>query len=138
VVYDGSSNLLLAASAWGLGISADKGESWRYHTDGLHGRYLRAVTVAGDVIFATASTGPSSTQAAVYRTPLDGAQPFELCSEGLPEWLPSNIDTHCIAGSGDMVVFGTAEGTLYRSNDVGTKWETIADDLPAVRCVAVG
>ena len=82
VIYDDNSDLLLAASAWGLGISTDKDESWRFQTDGLHGKYLRAV-------------------------------------------------------AGDMVVLGTADGALYRSDDGGGKWETIADDLPSVRCVAV-
>ena len=104
MIYDDNSDLLLASSAWGLGISTDKDESWRFQTDGLHGKYLRAVAVAGDMILLTASTGPFSKQAAVYRTPVPGKQPVEKPSHGLPDWFPSNVDTHCIAASGDMVV----------------------------------
>ena len=47
VLFEAGASLVLAASARGLGLSADGGESWRFDGDGLHGNYLRAVAVSG-------------------------------------------------------------------------------------------
>ena len=67
VHFDPASKLLFAASSWGLGVSDDDGDSWQFHRSGLHATYARAVTVAGDKILVSASTGPRTRQAAVYR-----------------------------------------------------------------------
>lgn len=130
--------VVLAAAAIGLGMSSDGGQSWRFDTDGLHGRYLRAVAVCGDTVLITASTGPSSKRAAVYRRRLDGTGSFEPCRQGLPEWFRSNIDTACLAASGPVAVVGTDDGRVFRSLDRGASWELVAKDLPAVQCVALG
>jgi hypothetical protein len=91
---------VFAASAVGLVMSADGGESWRILTDGLHARYLRAVAVAGETVLVSASTGPGGRRAALYRTRADGQGEFERCCQGLPEWLGDNVDTHCLAARG--------------------------------------
>jgi hypothetical protein len=127
--------LVLAASARGLERSEDRGRTWSTHTDGLHANYSRAVAVAGDTLVMTSSTGPFTERAAVYRRPLDGEHAFERCTGGMPEWFPSNIDSHCLAASGRTVVFGTDRGEVYRSEDAGETWQRIANGLPAVRCV---
>ncbi len=137
VLFDQGSGLLLAASARGLGVSEDTGESWRFDTEGLHGKYLRAVAVAGDVLLLTASTGHASSQAAVYRRPVASDGAFQRCTEGLPEWFPSNIDTYCLATSGPVVAFGTSQGSVFISKDAGVSWSQAADGLPAIRCVAL-
>lgn len=137
VLSDPGSGKVLAASARGLAVSDDGGKSWQFHTDGLHANYLRAVAVAGETVLTTASTGPSTSRAALYRRPLDGDAPFERCRGGLPEWFSSNIDTFCLAASGDLVAFGTSEGSVFVSSDEGRSWTVAADGLPPVRCVAL-
>jgi len=129
--------LVLVAAAIGLGLSEDGGGSWRFETEGLHGRYLRAVAVAGGHVLVSASTGPRARRAAVYRAPLGRRVGFQRCTQGLPDWFGSNIDTFCLAASGRMAVFGTDEGTVYLSTDAGESWEPIAKGLPAIQCVSL-
>ncbi len=129
--------LVLVAAAVGLGISADDGRSWRFNTQGLHGRYSRAVAVAGNTVLVSASTGPRTKRAAIYRRRLGQDEKFEKCQRGLPEWFGSNLDTFCLAASGMAAAVGTDEGLVFLSTDAGTSWERIAKDLPAVQCVSI-
>ena len=137
VLFDPGSAQVLAASARGLAISKDEGQSWRFDTEGLHGSYLRAVAVADGAVLVTASTGPFTNRAAVYRKPLHSQGPFERCQHGLPESFPQNIDTYCLAASGANVAFGTSEGQVYLSLDDGETWEVAADGLPPILSVAL-
>lgn len=129
--------VVLAACAIGLARSDDRGETWQVTRDGLHGTYLRAVAVAGGTILVTASTGPFSRQAAVYRMDADGTSPFQRCTDGLPEWLPSNIDTYCLTAVGNAAAFGTPDGRVFRSLDGGGTWEETAVGIPPVTAVTI-
>ena len=137
VYFDPASKLLFAASSWGLGVSDDDGVSWQFHRSGLHATYARAVTVAGDKILVSASTGPRTRQAAVYRKSVGDNGPFERCADGLPEWIVNNVDTACLAASGSEVAFGTHDGSVFASDDEGDSWQLVAEGLPAVRCLAL-
>jgi hypothetical protein len=136
VTHPSRTGTVLAACAGGLAVSTDGGDSWDIAADGLHGPYSRAVAVAGDTVLVTASTGPFTDRAAVYRRSLDGAGPFERCTGGLPEWFTSNIDTHCLAAGGSLVAFA-AEGDVWVSEDEGRTWERAGSDLPEVTCVVI-
>ncbi len=130
-------DVLAVAAGIGVGQSDDGGETWHWSDDGLHGRYCRAVAVAEGWLLATASTGPATTEAAVYRRPLaDPLVPFTRCGNGLPESFPHNIDTFELAAAGPLVAVGTPTGELYLSEDSGATWRTIATTLPGVHCVA--
>lgn len=135
VTVDGRPGLVLAACAEGLAASDDSGETWTFDTEGLHGSYCRAVAVAGDALFVSASEGYRGRRSALYRRSLDSDEPFDRCEHGLPESFGSNIDSHCLAALGSVVAFGTEEGALYRSEDAGETWETAATGLPPVRCL---
>ena len=137
VTCDPASGLVLAATARGLAVSADQGETWRFDTEGLHARYMRAVAVAGGTVLASASTGPYTDHAAVYRKPLSDATAFERCSNGLPDSFPSNIDTYCIDASGSDAAFGTSEGSVFISSDAGQSWTLAEEGLPQVSAVAL-
>jgi photosystem II stability/assembly factor-like uncharacterized protein len=130
-----------AASAAGLGVSEDAGESWRFLTEGLHAHYLRAVALGEGALFVSASRGPEGRQAAVYRQPLaEGAlagAPLERCTPGLPDWFDDNIDTGCLAAAGRDVAFGTAQGALWASADEGRHWALLAQGLPEIRGVVL-
>jgi hypothetical protein len=116
---------------------AASGRSARPATAGLHARYLRAVAVSEETVWVTVSTGPRGKRAAIYRRPLAGDAPFERCRRGLPEWFEGNIDTACLAASGQQVAFGTEDGRLFHSLDGGGSWAFLAQGLPAVRCVTL-
>ena len=136
--HAGSDTLLAATGVWGLASSPDSGESWQPHTEGLHGTYLRAVAVAGETILVTASTGPSTQRSAVYRTSVNGAEPFERCQRGLPEWFSHNIDTFCLAALDFRVAFATSDGQVFLSSDEGRSWHVIGENLPSILCVGFG
>ncbi len=129
--------LVCAAAAVGFGASRDGGATWTFTEDGLHASYLRAVAVAGKSVIVSASTGPGSRRAALYRRPVGSWAPFERCRDGLPDWFRANVDTYCLAAAGSTVVAGTEDGVVYRSGDEGRRWDVLADGLPAVTCVAV-
>ncbi|MEW6300037.1 MAG: sialidase family protein [Thermodesulfobacteriota bacterium] len=135
VRVDPPSGLVFAASARGLAVSDDQGESWRFETGGLHGRYLRAVAIAGGTVLVTASTGPFTERAAIYRRPVRDGGSFERCRRGLPEWFSENLDTACLAAAGSWAVCGTAAGEVFLSADEGQSWRMVAAGLPPVRCV---
>jgi hypothetical protein len=129
--------LAFAAAAIGVCRSDDGGATWTVSTDGLHATYCRAVALAGDVMFVSASTGPRTEQGAVYRRAIDSDGPFERCTNGLPEWQPHNIDTGCLDTDGDRVAFGGADGVVYGSEDAGISWRVLFDGLPPVTAVAI-
>jgi hypothetical protein len=126
--------LVLAATARGLATSTDGGATWRTESDGLHGPYCRGVVVSGDTVLVSASTGPFTELAGVYRRPLRGGR-FERCTDGLPDWFPSNIDTYCLAATDTRVILGTDQGGVWTSEDRGRTWTGLAKGLPAIRCL---
>jgi hypothetical protein len=129
--------LVIAAAAVGVCRSDDAGATWTVSTEGLHATYCRAVALAGDVMFVSASTGPRTEQGALYRRAIDSSGPFERCTEGLPEWQPHNIDTGCLETDGVRVAFGGADGVVYNSEDAGRTWGVLAEGLPRVTAVAI-
>lgn len=128
------SRVVVAAAAIGCGVSAD-GTTWRWSDEGLHASYSRAAAIAGDTVLLTASTGPSTRCGALYRRPLTADEPFERCTNGLPESFPYNLDTFSLAALGEDVALGTRDGRLFVSADAGRSWDLAADDLPEIRAV---
>lgn len=130
---------VVAAAAVGVGQSRDAGHTWEWTTAGLHATYCRAAALAGDegeVVLVTASTGPSTDHAALYRRTRPGDD-FRRCDVGLPTVFRHNVDTHCLVADGARVAFGTADGDVYSSADAGATWDLAAAGLPRVRCVAL-
>lgn len=135
-VVVGPGGVVLAACAHGVAVSNDHGATWTVEDDGLHATYARAVAVAGDTVLLSASTGPGGQRAAVYRRPMTGGR-FERATAGLPEWFAGNVDTACLAAAGDTGALGTADGSVWVSQDAGTTWSLAATGLPTVRCLAL-
>ena len=94
------------------------------------------MALSADSVFVSASLGPRGQQAALYRGPKAGG-PFQRCSDGLPEWFSTNVDTACIAARGTFVAVGDPEGTVYVSEDDGATWTVAESGLPSVTCVEV-
>jgi hypothetical protein len=127
-----------AASARGLALSADRGDTWGFSRDGLHADYCRAVAVCGETILLSASRGPNGGEAAVYRATPDGAA-LERCAAGLPAAIDGNIDTHCLDAlpDGSLAAFATEDGRAFTSDDEGRTWHQIAEGLPRPGCLLV-
>ena len=138
LAHPSRADVVLVASAEGFGVSRDGGDSWAFETAGLHAHYARAVAVADEFVLLSVSTGPRGRRAAIYRRPLADDARFERCRAGLPEWFDDNVDTGCLAAAGSLVVCGTSDGRVYRSDDAGARWAPALKGLPAVRSVAVG
>ncbi len=134
--------LVIAATGMaGLCVSRDAGDNWDSVTEGLPTSsgwglpYARSLALWDDIVLMTASNGPQSDEAGVYRGRLDTSVPLERCNEGLPATFRDNIDTGCLSAGGGVVAFGTTEGSVLVSSDAGESWETLARDLPPVLCV---
>jgi len=135
VIFDDASQTLLAATAVGLAMSRDRGDTWSFSSEGLHGDYLRAVAVAGDDVLVSASTGPFTDRAAIYRTSLRGNDRFERCDEGLPRWFDANVDTHWLAAAGRRAAFVAADGRVFASEDGGATWGLDREGLSKPRAL---
>ena len=124
-----------AAAGVGFGVSHDGGHTWDWHGKGLHGTYTRAVATSARMVFASASTGPFTNAAAVYRAPLDVSPAWERCSEMFSD----NIDTaHLVADpDGATVAFATDDGALHVSRDDGESWSRIDMGPVSVRGLAL-
>lgn len=128
-------DLVLAATAEGLAVSRDRGNSWSFSRENLHAAYARAVAVCGQTILMTASMGPHGGKAAIYRHPLDKPGTFSKCEQGLPEWFDDNINTGTLSTSGNLAAFGTSDGQIFFSDDAGRTWKQIAANLSPIWCL---
>lgn len=123
---------VLAATAWGLGVSTN-GHDFDFRTDGLNHSYCRAVAVSGDTILVSAAQGPSGGDSALYLGDMSGG-PLRRCEHGLPGSFEGNLDTHCLASTDDG--FWAVNGsTAWRTDDKGITWQAVRSDLPPVTCV---
>lgn len=132
-------NVVVVASAVGVGQSHDGGRTFSWNADGLIAPYSRAVTVSDDWLLASASTGAGANCGTIYRRPLSQPdQEFETVGGrgDLPKLFSFNVDTFELAAAGDMVALGTPMGDLYLSEDSGATWRLLHEALPGVRCVA--
>ncbi len=122
-----------AAGAQGLNVSRDKGDTWTLSREGLRGGYCRAVTVCGDTVLLSASTGPQGAHSAIYRSDVEGRS-FERSKASASEWFQHNIDSLCLDAfpDGSMAAFGTQDGRLFASADQGMSWSQVASGLPGV------
>lgn len=119
----GPSGRLGVASARGFAWSDDGGESWEWRSEGLHGRYCRAVALDGKTVFLAASTGPASRDCRLYRAEVGAT--FEPCGGSLPSSFPFNIETGTVAAADGSVALGTPDGRVFRSADAGSTWELV-------------
>ena len=125
---------VLAACARGLAQSTDGGGVFGYRDDGLHAAYCRAVAVVEDTVLVSASTGPRSNRARLYRAPLTSG-PFEPCTDGLPGWFEENLDSHCLAVV-DGDAYAGQRDKVWRSDDGGVTWVEAGSGLPPITCIA--
>jgi photosystem II stability/assembly factor-like uncharacterized protein len=122
--------IVIAATAIGLSISRDGGETWTTERDGLHAPYCSAVAFAGDDILVAASADHFAPQGAIYRRPIVREGKITPVGGGLPRWIDGIADTGNIAARGLAVVVADRAGNLFRSEDAGRTWSRHGDQLP--------
>ena len=123
VVVDARTGTVWAATgASGLAESRDGGDTWRYHTDGLHATYLLAVAVTDAGVIVGASSGHAGRDGALYVF-ADGT--FHRAA-GLPDRLDGAVGPRRLAGAGDHAAVVLPDGSLFGSGDGGASWEPVA------------
>lgn len=122
-IRTGTDGRVAVAAAVGFGWSEDQGAWWSWTTDGLHAPYLRAVALDGDTAFVSASDGPFTRRAAVYRSRLGST--FVRCEDGLPPSFDGNVDSGHLDATGGRVALGF-EDHVYVSEDQGQTWRVVA------------
>jgi len=128
--YDDS--LVVAATAAGLCVSYDGGNSWSLQSAGLHAPYCSAVAVTAEHIFVAASEEHFSENGAIYRCGVEASSDrLEKVCSGLPDWFKGIVDTSCIASNLEDMALVSAGGDVFVSQDSGQTWrkreETIAE-----------
>ena len=129
--------IIAAASAVGLCISRDTGETWTIEKHGLHAPHCSAVAFSGDDILVSASTDPFAAQGRIYRRPIRPDGNITVVEDGLPTWTNGKVDTGCIASNGSTIVAVDSAGTLYLSTEFGRAWLRSGGDLPTPSSVLI-
>src|SRR5438105_2191051 len=83
-VQQADPRIIVAATAIGLCISRDFGETWAVEQDGLHAPYCSAVAFSGDDILASASTDHFASEGRIYRRPIKTGGVLEAVENGPP------------------------------------------------------
>jgi hypothetical protein len=128
--------IVIAATAIGLGISRDGGQTWIIETEGLHASYCSAVAFVGDDLLVAASTDHFAPQGAIYRRAIDGGKPLSPL-KGPPRWFEGIVDTGNMAAFGLTLAVADHGGNLYLSGDCGQTWSHQSDVLPTPSSVLV-
>ncbi|MEM9531948.1 MAG: hypothetical protein AAGA23_13640 [Pseudomonadota bacterium] len=129
-------DLVAVATAMGLCISWDGGETWSMQSDELHATYCSAVAVTADDIFVAASEHHFSTEGAIYRRSVKPSDDrLEKVEGGLPKWLAGISDTSCIACNGEEMALISAQGQVFCSSDAGHTWNPLDQAVPGVSSV---
>ncbi|MGH2793790.1 MAG: WD40/YVTN/BNR-like repeat-containing protein [Actinomycetota bacterium] len=136
VAHPTEPGVAFAATAIGMAMTRDAGDSWEFTEEGLHAAYCRAVAVAGDTLLLSASMSHTGKRSALYRRPIDG-EAFERCVSGLPEWFADNVDTGCLDADGERAALGTSDGFVFVSEDAGRTWSQAASGLGSISAVAL-
>jgi hypothetical protein len=129
-VHQADPRIIAAATAIGLCISRDFGETWAVEQEGLHAPYCSAVAFSGDDILVSASTDHFASKGRIYRRPIKTGGVLEAVENGLPTWIDGIADTGCIATNGSKIAVADRSGNLYLSADFGHAWSRSNKDLP--------
>lgn len=130
-------DIVVAASAIGLCISRDAGETWTIEKEGLHAPHCSAVAFLADDIFVSASTDPFAAQGRIYRRPIRPDGEIQAVQDGLPPWTNGKTDTGCIASKGSTIALADRAGSLYLSTELGRAWVRSCSGLPTPSSVLI-
>lgn len=132
------------AGGGGTAWSFDGGWTWQPADDGRDRHYAWALAVDPDdpdCWYVSASPGPAHAhrsgraEASIYRW--RGGGPWRLLTGGLPQ--PLDAMPYALAGGGQELYAGLADGRIYASDDGGDNWRQLpllGQRLPRVLALA--
>jgi hypothetical protein len=121
--------LAAAATAVGLCVSRDGGQSWAVLDEGLEITNSLAVAMLPDEVLFSVQEGPFAARSQVWRWRM-GGDGLEVVSDGLPEWLDGKVDTGRIGVGGGRAVIADGGGNLWLSAAGSRGWQRIAMGVP--------
>jgi hypothetical protein len=130
-VAAGADGTVVAAAAVGFGWSVDDGQTWQWTTEGLDDAFCTAVALDGDRVYLSASSGPSTSHARLYRGRVGGG--FEQCDGGLPGSFSFDIDTATVSAADGRVAVGLPTGEVWWSTDAGATFSRVTERVGQVR-----
>jgi len=136
-VHQADPRIIVAATAIGLCISRDFGETWAVEQEGLYAPYCSAVAFSGDDILVSASTDHFASKGRIYHRPIKPGGVLEAVENGLPTWIDGIADTGCIATNGSKIAVADRSGNLYLSAGFGHAWSRSNKDLPTPSSVLI-
>ncbi len=129
--------LVVAATAQGLGVSRDRGQTWAIETEGLAAPYGSAVMFAGADLFVSASADHFAAEGFVYRRPSGPSGALAPVRAGFPRTTDGIVDTGCMDANATTLAIADRGGHLYLSTDGGGTWSVRASGLGAPSSVLV-
>lgn len=138
------SSVLLAATDFGIYLTANQGDAWGLLDLDAGAGYTRALTIlepgtlgepptilAGvcEVDPAGWEAGPDGARCRLHRS-TDGGATWQVMTAGLPPLFPAPISALARdADDFDKVCLGTGDGRVYLSRDRATTWIQVAEEL---------
>jgi hypothetical protein len=137
VAHPTDPNVVVAATALGLGVSHDVGRSWAIETAGLPSAYCSAVMFNGSDVLVSASPDHFAAAGGVYRRPLSSPGTLAPMEGGFPAHTVGIVDTGCMASNTSTLAIADQGGNLYVSSDGGRTWSRHAFGLASPSSVLV-
>ena len=126
-----SEPLVAAATAVGLAVSRDAGETWNLFQEGpAVVDSLAVATLETEVLFSV-QDGPFAARSQVWRWKI-GSATLEQVRDGLPEWLSGKVDTQHIHSNHGRALIVDRGGTLWLSRSGSSGWQALATELDPV------
>ncbi len=130
-------DLVIAATARGLGVSRDRGQTWTIETAGLTAPYCSAVRFVGADVLVSASADHFAPDGGVYRRPSASLGALVPVHAGFPRATAGIVDTGCMDTHAATVAIADHGGNVYVSTDDGGTWAVRARGLSAPSSVLV-
>jgi hypothetical protein len=129
--------LVVAATARGLGVSRDWGQTWTIETEGLAAHYCSAVMFAGADLLVSSSADHFAAEGCVYRRPSASDGALVPVRAGFPPTTDGIVDTGCMDANATTAAVADRGGNLYVSIDNGGRWSVRARGLAVPSSVLV-
>jgi|TARA_Y100000310_G_scaffold277758_2_gene295753 ligand-binding sensor domain-containing protein len=132
-VIDDNGRKLLAATAVGLYLSDDDGDTWTWHKLDSEWQYCRGIKPKADdsaVVFLCNGDGPPGSEGILWRSD-DHGESWQDANLGPTNSTPWMVATH--PEDPDLIFCCTNLGQIFRSTDGGDRWQKLARELGEIR-----
>jgi hypothetical protein len=122
-------NIVAAAAAIGLCVSADGGQSWDVFAEGPEDPHALSLAALDREMIFSVQDGPFAERAQVWRWKI-GESGIEQVRDGLPDWFCGKVDTGHMAAGGGRAAIIDGGGNLWLSKEASSGFEQIARGVP--------